>query len=201
MAFKLSPLPYAEDALAPHVSSETVALHYGKHHRGYVDKLNEAVAGSVDSEKSIEELVLTAGGDRFNFAAQVWNHDFYWKSLRPRGGGQPSGEIERALRGAFGTVARFKQAFAEVAAGEFGSGWAWLVVDDAGNLDVVSTSDAGNPLTRGMTPLLTLDVWEHAYYVDYRNERARYIEACIEHLLDWGNAEQRFAQWRGKKAA
>lgn len=201
MAFKLTPLPYAEDALAPHVSPETIQLHFGKHHRGYVDKLNETVKGSVDTEKSIEELIHTAGGDRFNFAAQIWNHDFYWASLSPSGGGTPEGEIARALKGAFGSIDAFKRAFGEAASGQFGSGWAWLVVNQRGTLDVLSTSDADNPIRRGLTPLLTVDVWEHAYYVDYRNERNRYVETCIDHLLNWQHAERRFTEWRDLRAA
>ncbi len=201
MAFKLTPLPYAEDALVPHVSPETIQLHFGKHHRGYVDKLNETVKGSVDTEKSLEELIHTAGGDRFNFAAQIWNHDFYWASLSPSGGGTPEGEIARALKGAFGSIDAFKRAFGEAAIGQFGSGWAWLVVNQRGTLDVLSTSDADNPIRRGLTPLLTVDVWEHAYYVDYRNERNRYVETCIDHLLNWQHAERRFTEWRDLRAA
>ncbi|MDX1513518.1 MAG: superoxide dismutase [Gammaproteobacteria bacterium] len=201
MPFELIDLPYAKDALAPHISEETVTLHYEKHHGGYVKKLNREVKDSVDAEKSLRELILTSGGKRFNLAAQIWNHDFYWRSLDPQGGGDPRGEVGRAIAGAFGSADNFKQAFADAAISEFGSGWAWLVVNPAGTLEVTSTSDADNPLTRGAVPLLTVDVWEHAYYVDYRNERARYVEACIEHLLNWEQAERRFTQWREKNAA
>lgn len=196
MAFNLHALPYEKTALEPHISEETLSIHYEKHHQGYVNKLNKAVDGTVDGQKSLSELIKTAGGSVFNFAAQIWNHDFYWKSLHPDGGGDPDGELGRAITGAFGSVDQFKQGLADKATGEFGSGWAWLVVTARGGLDVVSTSDADNPLRHGLTPLLTIDVWEHAYYVDYRNERARYVDACIESLLNWDHANEAFDRWR-----
>lgn len=201
MALELQNLPYPKDALTPHISEETIRFHYEKHHGGYVTKLNEELKDSVDVKKSLPELVVTAGGKRFNLAAQIWNHDFYWQSLSPEGGGDPKGELGRAINGAFGSIDAFKQRFADAAINQFGSGWAWLVVQPAGNLDVVSTSDADNPLRQGAMPLLTIDVWEHAYYVDYRNERPRYVETCIEHLLNWEHAEQQFLQWRDRNAA
>ncbi len=185
MSFSLPKLPYPEDALAPTVGPRTVGIHYNKHHRGYVDKLNKAVENKPDEEKSLEDLIQTAGGALYNHAAQVWNHTFYWQSMSPDGGGEPAGALKDALVEGFGSVAEFKDRFSEAAAGEFGSGWAWLVLDDRGRLRVTSSSDAENPLQKGHTPLLTLDVWEHAYYLDYQNERPRYIEGFLDRLIHW----------------
>jgi Fe-Mn family superoxide dismutase len=185
MKFEIPPLPYAKDALEPHLSAETLELHYEKHHKGYLEKLRKAIEGKPEADRSLEELIRTASDDLFNNAAQVWNHTFYWKSLSPKGGGEPPAAVRRPIETAFGSFDRFREAFADAANGEFGSGWAWLVRDANGRLRVRSSSDAENPLQRGQTPLLTLDVWEHAYYVDYRNERARYVEAFLDHLVNW----------------
>lgn len=185
MKFELPPLPYAKDALEPHLSAETVELHYEKHHKGYLEKLRKSIEGKPEAQRSLEDLIRDARGDLFNNAAQVWNHTFYWMSLRPGGGGKPGEPLLGAIESSFGSLDRFREQFAEAANGEFGSGWAWLVQDPAGRLSVRSSSDAENPLQRNLTPLLTLDVWEHAYYVDYRNERARYVEAFLDHLLNW----------------
>ncbi|NNL95376.1 MAG: superoxide dismutase [Xanthomonadales bacterium] len=188
MPFELKPLPYAEDALAPVISATTISFHYGKHHRGYVNKLNKAVEGSDDESKSLEQLINSASGSLFNNAAQVWNHDFYWHSLTPQGGGQPAGELGEAIKQAFGSVDSFRHSFADAAKSHFGSGWAWLVADKNGALSIVHTSDADNPLRQGLTPILTLDVWEHAYYLDYQNARAKYVDQCIDRLLNWDHA-------------
>lgn len=186
MEFEIPPLPYAKDALEPHVSAETLELHYEKHHRGYLDKLRKGIEGKPEAEKSLEDLIQSASGDVFNNAAQVWNHSFYWMSMHPDGGGEPEeAAITGLIDSSFGSYDAFREAFADAANGEFGSGWAWLVRDPAGRLRVRSSSDADNPLRKNLVPLLTLDVWEHAYYVDYRNERARYVDAFLDHLLNW----------------
>jgi len=189
--FTLPPLPYAEDALAPHISAETVRFHYGKHHQGYVTKLNTFVAGRPDLlNKTLEEVVLTEKEAKiFNPAAQTWNHTFYWNSMSPRGGGAPSGKINEAISASFGSVDKFKEQFTEVAAGHFGSGWAWLVQDKEGKLKVVGTHDAATPITDGLNPIITCDVWEHAYYIDYRNERPRYINSWWS-TVNWEFAEK-----------
>jgi Fe-Mn family superoxide dismutase len=190
MPFEVPALPYAYDALAPHISARTVELHYEKHHKGYARKLNDALEGKPEAEKSLEELIATTEGDVFNNAAQVWNHTFYWRSLNPEGGGSPTGKLKEAIESAsaFRGVDEMKRQLAEAAKGEFGSGWAWLVLDKDGRLRVGQSSDAENPLQRNHTPLLAIDVWEHAYYLDYQNRRAEYVEAVIDHLLDWGFA-------------
>jgi Fe-Mn family superoxide dismutase len=188
MSFQVPALPYAYNALAPHISARTVELHYEKHHKGYAKKLNAALEGKPEAEKSLEELILTMEGDVFNNAAQIWNHTFYWRSLAPKGGGDPTGGLRAAIVDAFGTVDSMKHELAAAAKGEFGSGWAWLVLDKDGRLRVAQSSDAHNPLRKGHTPLLTIDVWEHAYYLDYQNRRADYVEALIDHLIDWGFA-------------
>lgn len=185
MTFELKPLPYAEDALAPHISKDTVYYHYHKHHQGYVDKLNDALDQSDTDNESLEELIKNSNGTVYNLAAQVWNHDFYWRSLSPDGGGDPPPDVAARLIDTFGSVDDFYQQFTEVAKGEFGSGWAWLLVAEEGNLEVTSTTDAINPLSRGKRPLITLDVWEHAYYLDYQNARPDYIAAFLEHLINW----------------
>ncbi len=185
MAFTLPELPYAKSALAPHISEETLEFHYGKHHAGYLTKLNAAVANDSSLEgKSLEDIMLSASGGLFNNAAQVWNHTFYWNSMSPNGGGAPTGAIADAINAAFGSFEQFKVDFSAAAGGQFGSGWAWLVKDASGNLKIVTTSNAGNPMTDGLTPILTCDVWEHAYYIDYRNSRPGYIEAWW-HLVNW----------------
>lgn len=184
MAFELPPLPYARDALAPHISAETIDYHYGKHHQTYVTNLNNLVPGTEFESKSLEEIVKTSSGAIFNNAAQVWNHTFYWNSLSPRGGGEPEGRLADAIKKSFGSFPNFKEEFTKVALGTFGSGWAWLVERPDGSLGIVSTSNAGTPLTGPDRPLLTCDVWEHAYYVDYRNARAKYVEA-FWNLVNW----------------
>lgn len=184
MAFKLPELPYAKNALAPHISAETLEFHHGKHHQKYVDVLNELVAGKDLENKSLEEIVRSSEGKLFNNAAQVWNHTFYWNSMKPGAGGEPTGEVKAALEKAFGSVADFKERFSNVAGGHFASGWAWLVKDGSGALSIMDTHDAGTPMTQGKTALLTCDVWEHAYYVDYRNARPKYIEAWWN-LVNW----------------
>ncbi len=186
---KLLPLPYPEDALAPKISAETVGLHYGKHHRGYVDKLNELLADDPRRNQTLEALILATHGRAadskvFNNAAQAWNHAFYWQSLNPGGGGKPDGALASAIDRDFGSYADLRAKLAEAATSQFGSGWAWLVARD-GELAVVNTGNADNPLPTGAKPLLTIDVWEHAYYVDYRNRRADYVSAVIDGLLDW----------------
>lgn len=184
MAIELPALPYSQDALAPHISAETISYHYGKHHAGYVKKLNAYLEGNAAlAGKSLDELVGSRGG-HYNNAAQIWNHTFYWNSMSPNGGGAPTGAIGDAINDAFGSFDAFKAAFSKTAGGQFGSGWGWLVKNAAGKLEVVSTSNADCPLTDGLTPILTCDVWEHAYYVDYRNSRPGYIEAWWS-LVNW----------------
>lgn len=191
MEFKLPDLPYSKDALEPGISTMTVSIHYDKHHRGYMTKLEKAIADTPESSKSLEELVQSTEGYVFNQAAQVWNHTFYWKSMKPGGGGKPDGALLEALTKAFGNYEDFKQQFAEAARDEFGSGWAWLVKEgDA--LRILSTSDAENPLQRGLVPLIACDVWEHAYYLDYKNERDQYVERFIDSLLNWDFAQENF---------
>jgi Fe-Mn family superoxide dismutase len=192
----LPPLPYGEDALAPVISARTVGFHYGKHHKKYVDTLNELVAGTPFEGKSLEAIIeaTASQGEKakiFNNAAQAWNHMFYWRCLAPTGGGEPTGALGEQLKSAFGGFDKFRKAFADAAVAQFGSGWAWLVADD-GELKVVKTSNAENPMVAGQTPLLTLDVWEHAYYLDYQNRRADHVEAVIDKLLNWSFAAENF---------
>ena len=184
MAFELPALPFAKTALAPHISEETLNYHYGKHHQAYVTKLNALVEGTAWQGKSLEDIVRGAEGGIFNNAAQVWNHTFYWNCLAPKSGGEPTGAVAQAINGAFGDFASFRKAFSDAAAGHFGSGWAWLVKDAQGKLAIETTPNAGCPLRDGKTPLLTCDVWEHAYYVDYRNARPTYIESFWQ-LVNW----------------
>lgn len=189
MAFTLPELPFAKDALAPHISSETLDYHHGKHHNAYVTRLNELVAADPSlAGKSLEDLVRTTSGVTFNQAAQVWNHTFYWHSMKPGGGGEPTGAIKAAIESSFGSFADFKTQFTKVATGHFASGWAWLVKDGS-KLAIIDTHDAGSPLTQGKTPILTCDVWEHAYYVDYRNARPKYVEAWWN-LVNWDFANK-----------
>jgi Fe-Mn family superoxide dismutase len=185
MTFEIEPLPYPMDALAPTLSAAAVALHYEKHHKGYVAKLEALTEGRPEASSTLVELICSAKGDLFNNAAQVWNHSFYWQCMRPRGGGKPAGSLLRALEASFGSFDSFRAEFAAAAVGEFGSGWAWLVRTAMGELRVTSSDDADNPLRRGAVPLLAIDVWEHAYYVDYRNERARYVEGFLDQLANW----------------
>lgn len=184
MAFTLPELPFSKDALAPHISAETLEYHHGKHHNAYVTKLNAALEGTADAEKSLEELITSTSGGVFNNAAQVWNHSFYWNCLSPSGGGEPTGAVAEAINAAFGSFEAFKKEFTDKSLTLFGSGWAWLVKDSAGKLSIAQTANAGCPLTDGLTPLLTCDVWEHAYYVDYRNARPTYVDA-FWNLVNW----------------
>ena len=184
MAFELPPLPYADDALVPHISAETLAYHYGKHHRAYVDNLNKLTAGTEWADKTLEDIILEGDGGIFNNAAQVWNHTFYWNCLSPDGGGEPTGAVANRINSSFGSFADFRDRFTADAASQFGSGWAWLVSAPSGGLSIVTTSNAGNPLRDGDTPLLTCDVWEHAYYIDYRNARPQYLGHFWD-LVNW----------------
>jgi superoxide dismutase, Fe-Mn family len=184
MAIELPPLPWAPDALAPHISKETIDFHYGKHHQTYVTKLNELIANTANAGKSLEEIVKASQGPVFNNAAQVWNHTFYWNSLKPKGGGQPTGAIATAIKESFGEYATFRKEFSEAAISQFGSGWAWLV-KDGGKLKIVKTPNAETPLTTAAKPLITCDVWEHAYYIDYRNARPKYLDTFLDQLVNW----------------
>ena len=184
MTFKLPALPYALDALAPHISKETLEYHYGKHHNAYVTNLNKLVLDTPFAALSLEKIITQATGPVFNNAGQVWNHTFYWNCLSPQGGGEPSGSLADAILQAFGSFAAFKEQFTQTAVSTFGSGWAWLIKDKDNSLKIVSTSNAGTPLTSGQTPLLTCDVWEHAYYIDYRNVRPDYLNAFWS-LVNW----------------
>ncbi len=184
MAIELPALPYANDALAPHISAETIEFHYGKHHRAYVDNLNKQIAGTEFESMDLTAIIKKAQGGMFNNAAQVWNHSFYWNCMGPDGGGEPTGKLADAINAAFGSFAAFKEQFTQTALTTFGSGWAWLVQRNDGSLALVSTSNAATPITGDDTPLLTCDVWEHAYYVDYRNARPKYVEA-FWNLVNW----------------
>jgi Fe-Mn family superoxide dismutase len=196
MKFELPPLPYAKSALEPHLSARTLEFHYEKHHRGYLTKLERGIGGKPDAERSLVDIIRSAQGAVFNNAAQLWNHSFYWDSLKPGGGAPPRGALGHAIQRDLQGYDNFARKFAEVAASRFGSGWAWLVVDERGKLDVVSTHDAETPIAGRSKPLIALDVWEHAYYLDYQNERRRYIEAFLEHLANWSFAEENFASAR-----
>jgi Fe-Mn family superoxide dismutase len=185
MAFELPDLPYAKNALEPHISEETLEYHYGKHHKTYVDKLNGLVDGTEMANKSLEEVIKAASGGMFNNAAQVWNHTFYWNCLSPNGGGAPDGALAAKINEAFGSFDKFKDEFTNSAVTNFGSGWTWLVQKADGSVAIVNTSNAETPLTDdSVTPLLTVDVWEHAYYIDYRNARPKYMEAFWA-LVNW----------------
>ncbi|MCC7405380.1 MAG: superoxide dismutase [Fe] [Bdellovibrionales bacterium] len=184
MAIEFPPLPYSNDALAPHISPETIEFHYGKHHRTYVDKLNGLIKGTEFEKMSLEEIVKKSSGGIFNNAAQVWNHTFYWNCLKPKGGGEPTGPLAAAIKTSFGSFATFQEQFTQAAINQFGSGWAWLVKNPDGKLAITSTANAENPMTKGAKPLLTCDVWEHAYYIDYRNARPKYVETFWK-LINW----------------
>lgn len=185
MTFTLPPLPYAMDALSPHISKETLEYHYGKHHQAYVNNLNKLVADNKEfANLSLEEIIKKSSGPIFNNAAQVWNHTFYWHCLSPNGGGEPTGRLADAINKAFGSFDKFKEQFTQTAIATFGSGWAWLVQDKQDHLKIISTSNAGLPMTEGLTALLTCDVWEHAYYIDYRNLRPDYLSAFWK-LVNW----------------
>jgi len=193
MKHELPALPFAQDSLAPVISSETLDYHYGKHHNAYVTNLNNLVPGTEFENSSLEEIIMKASGGVFNNAAQVWNHTFYWNCLSPNGGGAPSGDLGAAIDAAFGSFDNFKAEFSKAAATNFGSGWTWLVKNADGSLAIASTSNAGTPMTSGQTALLTVDVWEHAYYVDYRNARPKYLEE-IWKLFNWDFVAKQFAK-------
>lgn len=184
MPITLPPLPYPRDALAPHISAETIDYHYGKHHQAYVDNTNRLIAGTAFENKPLEEIVREASGSLFNNAAQVWNHSFYWNCLKPNGGGEPAGRLADAITRSFGSFAAFRDQFTQCALTTFGSGWAWLVERPDGGLAILSTANAATPITGEDRPLLTCDVWEHAYYIDYRNLRGKYLEAFWQ-LVNW----------------
>ncbi len=184
MAFSLPPLPYDKNALAPHISAETLEYHHGKHHNAYVVKLNELLAGKPEADKSLEEVILSSEGPVFNNAAQVWNHTFYWSCMKPAGGGKPSGDLAQAIDRDFGSLEKFAEQFTQAGITQFGSGWAWLV-SDKGKLSVTKTGNADLPMKHGQKAILTMDVWEHAYYIDYRNARPKYIETFLASLVNW----------------
>jgi Fe-Mn family superoxide dismutase len=184
MEHKLPELPYSIDALEPTISKETLEYHYGKHHQAYVTNLNKLIAGTEFENMSLEDIILKSSGGTFNNAAQIYNHTFYWNGLSPDGGQEPQGALAEAINKDFGSFAAFKEKFTQTAVGTFGSGWAWLVKNQSGTLEIISTSNAGNPMTDGKTPLLTCDVWEHAYYIDYRNARPTYVEKFWD-LVNW----------------
>jgi superoxide dismutase, Fe-Mn family len=189
MAFELPPLPYSENALEPYTSAKTISFHYGKHHKAYVDNLNKAVAGTDLEGKRLEEVILAVAGDSkragvFNNAAQIWNHTFFWSCMRPSGGGRPTGELAKRIDAAFGSYEKFAEQFKAAAVGRFGSGWGWLV-SDGGALKIVSTSNADTPMVSKQKALLTVDVWEHAYYLDYQNRRPDFVQAFLDHLVNW----------------
>ncbi|MCW8917447.1 MAG: superoxide dismutase [Fe] [Gammaproteobacteria bacterium] len=193
MAYELPALPYAKNALEPHISTETLEFHHDKHHATYVTNLNNLVPGTEFEGKSLEEIITSApAGGIFNNAAQVWNHTFYWNCLSANGGGEPTGALADAINSAFGSFAEFQQKFATACATNFGSGWTWLVKNGDGSVTIANTSNAGCPLTSGQIPLLTCDVWEHAYYIDYRNARPKYVEA-FWNLVNWEFVAQNFA--------
>lgn len=192
MQHTLPELPYHRTALEPHISAETLDFHHGKHHQTYVTKLNGLIERTEFAESSLDDIIAKAApGPMFNNAAQVWNHTFYWNSLAPNGGGAPSGALADAINAKFGSFDAFKEKFSDMAANNFGSGWTWLVKTADGGVDIVNTSNAGNPMTDGHTPLLTCDVWEHAYYIDYRNARPKYLEA-FWNLANWEFAGANF---------
>ena len=192
MEHTLPPLPYAKDALQPHISAETLEFHYGKHHAGYVTNLNNLIKGTEFENMSLEEIVKKSSGGIFNNSAQVWNHTFFWNCMSPNGGGAPTGKVADAINAKWGSFDKFKEEFSKVSIGTFGSGWGWLVKKADGSLALASTIGAGCPLTSGDTPLLTCDVWEHAYYIDYRNARPKFVEA-FWNLVNWDFVAKNFA--------
>ena len=195
MSFELPPLPYAKDALQPHISAETLEYHHGKHHNTYVVKLNGLLPGTEFENKTLEQIITSApAGGVFNNAAQIWNHTFYWNSLSPNGGGEPTGAVATAINNAFGSFAEFQAKFTDSAINNFGSSWTWLVKNADGSLAIVNTSNAGCPLTAGQTPLLTVDLWEHAYYIDFRNARPNYIGTFVDSLINWDYVEEMYGK-------
>lgn len=204
--FTLPELPYAKTALEPHISAQTFEFHHGKHHNAYVVNLNKLIEGTDLAGLSLEDIILKTSGDAskagiFNNAAQVWNHTFFWNSMKPAGGGKPSGELASAIEKSFGSYEKFVEEFKNAGATQFGSGWAWLVVDTDGSLKVTKTANADLPLTKGQTALLTLDVWEHAYYLDFQNRRPDFIATFLDKLVNWEFAASNFAASKAKKAA
>lgn len=199
MNFEMKPLPYDYNALEPHISARTLEFHYDKHHHGYMKKLRKAIEDTPMADQTLEEIVLRSDGGVFNSAAQVWNHDFYWRSMTPNGGGTPDAALKGALERHFGSIESFLSRMKDAATGQFGSGWAWLVADSEGDLKVVSTSDAKNPLQQGLTPLLTIDVWEHAYYLDTQNDRGAYVDRVLAELINWDFAAENYQQASGDK--
>ena len=193
MEHKLSPLPYAIDALAPQYSQEAFEYHYGKHHNAYVVNLNSLQKGTEFEAMTLEEIIKKSSGGVYNNAAQVWNHTFFWSCMKPAGGAEPKGALAQALNAKFGSYAAFKEAFVKSAVGNFGSGWTWLVKKSDGSVDIVNTGPAGTPLTTADKALLTVDVWEHAYYIDYRNARPKFVETFLSDLVNWEFAEANFA--------
>lgn len=191
MAIELPPLPYKMNALEPHISQETLEYHYGKHHQAYVTNLNNLLPGSGFENSSLEDIIRKSSGPIFNNAAQVWNHTFYWHCLSPTGGGEPQGDLAAAIQKTFGSFAAFQEQFTKTAIATFGSGWGWLAKNAEGNLEIISTSNAGTPMTDNKKALLTCDVWEHAYYIDYRNLRPKYLEAFWK-LVNWEFVAQNF---------
>ncbi|QAZ40802.1 superoxide dismutase [Fe] [Methylibium sp. Pch-M] len=193
MEHTLPPLPYAMDALAPHLSKETFEFHYGKHHQAYVTNLNNLIKGTEFESLSLEDIIKKSSGGVFNNAAQIWNHTFFWNSMKPQGGGAPSGALAAAIDAKWGSLAAFKEAFAKSAVGNFGSGWTWLVKKADGSVDIVNTGNAATPLTSADKALLTVDVWEHAYYIDFRNARPKFVETFLNSLVNWDFAAKNFA--------
>ncbi|HPY39566.1 MAG TPA: Fe-Mn family superoxide dismutase [Thiolinea sp.] len=193
MAFTLPALPYAQDALAPHISAETFEYHYGKHHAAYVTNLNNLIPNTEFADKSLEEIVKTSSGGIYNNSAQVWNHTFFWNCMKPNGGAAPTGALADAINKKWGSYDDFKKAFQASAVGNFGSGWTWLVKKADGSVDIVNMGAAGTPLTTGDKALLCIDVWEHAYYIDYRNARPKFVETFLNNLVNWDFAAANFA--------
>jgi Fe-Mn family superoxide dismutase len=194
MAFELPSLPFADTALEPYYSAQTISFHYGKHHKTYVDNLNKLIAGTDFEKKTLEEIIRTSAADLgnigvFNNAAQVWNHNFFWNSLKPVGGGKPSGKLAELIDAGFGGYDKFAEQFKTTAVGRFGSGWAWLVLEN-GVMKVINTQNAETPITKGIKPLLTIDVWEHAYYLDYQNRRPDFVQTYLDKLINWDFAEK-----------
>lgn len=193
MAFTLPALPYAQDALAPHISAETFEYHYGKHHAAYVTNLNNLIPNTEFADKSLEEIVKTSSAGIYNNSAQVWNHTFFWNCMKPNGGAAPTGALADAINNKWGSYDDFKKAFQASAVGNFGSGWTWLVNKADGSVDIVNMGAAGTPLTTGDKALLCIDVWEHAYYIDYRNARPKFVETFLNNLVNWDFAAANFA--------
>jgi len=193
MEHQLPALPYAKDALAPHISAETMEFHYGKHHQTYVTNLNNLIKGTEFENAALEDIIKKSSGGIYNNSAQVWNHTFFWNSMKPNGGGAPTGALADAINAKWGSFDEFKKAFQASAVGNFGSGWTWLVKKADGTIDIVNMGAAGTPLTTGDKALLTIDVWEHAYYIDYRNLRAKFVENFLNNLANWDFAAANFA--------